>query len=124
MITNALRKLMEDKNTSIMYKFGFWILKYIQSIVFLFLLFISYSNLNHLANLMYMAFFVVYTAFIKFYRLTSKSIIILFSYLIMSQYFYSLYYHKMIMHNGEMDKGKMYNLAWSGFYRCPKFTVE
>jgi hypothetical protein len=84
LITNALRKLMEDKNTSIMYKFGFWILKYIQSIVFLFLLFISYSNLNHLANLMYMAFFVVYTAFIRFYRLTSKSIIILFSYLIMS----------------------------------------
>jgi hypothetical protein len=96
MIIEHIRQLMTDKNKSIIYKVGFWILKYIQSLVLIILLYMGYTELNHFANLMFMLFFVVYTAFINFYRLTSKSMTILFSYLICMRYFYSLNYHKLL----------------------------
>lgn len=119
MIIENIRKLMKDKNKSIIYKFGFCILKYIQSLVLIILLYMGYKELNHLANLMFMLFFVVYTAFINFYRLTSKSMTILFSYLICMRYFYSLNYHKFIK-----DKAEMYEMNWLGLFSCPQYTVQ
>lgn len=114
-----MKKYILDETTSIIFKFGFWILKYIQSIVFILLLYMSYSHLNHFANLMYMIFFVVYTANIQLYRKTSIVIILLFTYLIFIQYYYSLKYHSMLQ-----DTQMMYTYAWWGFYRCPEFTTK
>jgi hypothetical protein len=119
LITGKIKKLMTSQTSNIMWKFSFWILKYIQSIVFIILLYNSYSHLNHFANLMYMLFFVIYTANIRLYRKTSLSIIVFFSYLIFIQYYYSLNYRNMID-----DTDKMYTYSWWGFYRCPDFTIK
>jgi hypothetical protein len=118
MIIKAIRDRMLAKDKSIIYKFGFWILKYIQSLVLIILLYMGYTELDHLANLMFMLFFVVYTAFINFYRVTSKSMTILFSYLICMRYYYSLNYHKFMK-----DKPEMYKMAWFGLFTCPQYTV-
>lgn len=114
MIIEAIRKRMTDKNKSMIYKFAFWILKYIQSLVLITLLYLGYSELNHLANLAFMLFFVVYTAFINFYRVSSKAMTVLFSYLILMRYFYSLNYPKFMK-----DKAEMYGMAWLGLFPCP-----
>jgi hypothetical protein len=65
-------------------------MRYIQSIVLMFLFLNGITNINNMKNLGFMIFFVVYTAYVDIYRKTSALLILFISFFIASQYYYSL----------------------------------
>lgn len=66
---------IRDKNSNIMFKIMFYVLKHIQTIVLLSLFVNGRSDLNSLRNLGFMVFFVGYTASEKLYRSTCKCLV-------------------------------------------------
>jgi hypothetical protein len=52
------------------------------------------QKINNFRNLGLMSFFVVYTTYEHLYRKTSKLLIIFNAFVILGQYYYSLYWHK------------------------------
>lgn len=72
----------------------FFVLKYIQSIALIALFINGSNNLNHLRNLGFMFFFVMYTTSDHLYRRTSKALVMFVSFFVGGQYYFSLIYRK------------------------------
>ena len=74
-LINMFSQKIKNKDTSIWWRFLFYILKNIQCIVLVMLFINGSNNLNHFRNLGFMVFFVVYTTSESLYRKTSKTLI-------------------------------------------------
>ena len=73
------------------WKYIFFSMRYIQSLMLGFLFFRGFStSINNLQNLGYMIFFVIYTAYEKLYRQTSWLLCLFTAFFIIMQYFVSL----------------------------------
>jgi hypothetical protein len=117
-IINIFIEKIYDKNCSIMWKFLFLFLKYIQSIVLITLFVQGSDNLNHLKNLGFMIFFVAYTASEKLYRSTSVFLTIFIAFFLLGQYYFSLNYKKSMN-----DKILMGRLEWLNFFDTNKMPT-
>jgi hypothetical protein len=91
------------------YKFLFFFLKHIQTLVLICLFFNGAQNLNHFRNLGFMLFFVIYTASMELYRKTSKALVLFVAFFIVGEYFYSLEYHRF-------DKAMQTRFKWLSFW--------
>jgi len=94
---------------STVYKFLFFFLKHIQTLVLICLFANGAQNLNHFRNLGFMLFFVVYTASMAFYRKTSKALVLFVAFFIVGEYFYSLEYHRF-------DRPMQKRFEWLSFW--------
>lgn len=94
---------------STVYKFLFFFLKHIQTLVLICLFINGAQNLNHFRNLGFMLFFVVYTASMDLYRKTSKALVLFVAFFIVGEYFYSLEYHRF-------DKAMQQRFEWLSFW--------
>lgn len=83
------RKRCTGPKYSDVWKLAFFALRYVQSLVLLFLFFSGISHINNARNLGYMLFFVVYTAYEQVYRKTSLLLIFFISFFILGQYYFS-----------------------------------
>lgn len=79
-------KKIQSPNASVGYKFAYFILKYIHTLVLVILFIQGSGKLNSARSLGFMLFFVVYTAYPGTYRSTSFLLIIFISYFILAQY--------------------------------------
>ena len=101
-----------------MWKLLFFFLKYIQSIVLITLFVQGSDNLNHLKNLGFMIFFVMYTASEKLYRSTSVVLTIFIAFFLFGQYYFSLNYKKY----GD-DEILLRKLEWLNFFENDKMPT-
>lgn len=105
-----IMKIMSP-NASIAWKFAYFFLKYIHSVVLVILFIQGSGSLNNARSLGFMLFFVMYTAYPETYRSTSFLLIIFISFFIVAQYQFSLVYQSY-----EEDKQLMQEKLWMGFY--------
>lgn len=110
------RKRIADPRFSNGWKFLFMFLRYIQSVVLLFLFFNGISNLNNFKNLGFMVFFVVYTAYEEIYRQTSILLILFTSFYIFGQYFFSLTYQLVMDENNSLGDEVTNRYRWLNLY--------
>jgi hypothetical protein len=82
MLIKFFKKRVSDPRFSNNWKIVFFSMRYVQSIVLLFLFLKGISNINNLKNLGFMIFFVVYTAYEDIYRKTSSLLILFISFFI------------------------------------------
>ena len=92
MLIDLFTTKIQSRDSSILWKFSFFILKNIQTLVLVILFYDGSSDINHVRNLGIMIFFVIYTAYENLYRKTSKLLTIFFAFFIVSQYYFSLVY--------------------------------
>jgi hypothetical protein len=104
-----------DPKSSNLWKFVFFGLKNIQTVVLIILFINGSDHINNLENLGYMLFFVIYTTYEKLYRKTSKLLTIFISFIIFGQYFFSLTYHFF-----RNDPILMRRFEWFSFYEQEK----
>ena len=116
----------------------YFVLKRIHLIILLVLFYSGSENINHLANLMFIIFFVVFSTYEKLYRSYSWVLSFFMSYLIFVQYFFHLRYHyytevdqshmDSLTHDEkdnlrEMLKLRLFNMGWFGFFKCKSFNM-
>ena len=102
---------------STVYKFLFFFLKHIQTLVLICLFINGAQNLNHFRNLGFMFFFVIYTANMELYRQTSKALVLFVAFFIVGEYFFSLEYHRFDQKPlTNTDKIMMKRFEWLSFY--------
>ena len=91
-----MRKFSEKINKgSIIWKFLFFMLKNIQSLVLIVLFINGAKNFNTMEHLGYLIFFVIFTTNEALYRRTSKLLTIFVGGFILAQYGYSLVWHML-----------------------------
>jgi hypothetical protein len=86
------RKIL-SKNSTIRWRFLFFILKNIQILVLIVLFINGSGNLNKFKNLGFMIFFIAFTSSEQLYRKTGWILTLFIAFFIYGQYYYSLYYH-------------------------------
>jgi len=110
------KKKLISSHTNILWKLTLYPLRRFHYLI-LFTLFIlatrDMKDLNSFMNLGFIFFFAAYITFDRFYRLTSKSLLLFMSYFIIAQYYYSLNYH--LFSRDLANKCEWYGL-WSKSY--------
>lgn len=101
---------------STVYKFLFFFLKHIQTLVLICLFFNGAQNLNHFRNLGFMLFFVIYTASMELYRKTSKALVLFVAFFIVGEYFYSLEYHRFEIKGETKLTAMQKRFEWLSFW--------
>ena len=94
MMNFLINKIVVRERGQIAWNMLFFILKYIQSVALIALFVNGSNNLNHLRNLGFMFFFVVYTSSEYLYRRTSKCLVMFIAFFVGGQYYFSLVYRK------------------------------
>lgn len=112
-------KRLEDPTKSKLWKFSFYVLRYIQLLVLLMLFIFGEKHIDVLPNLVYICAFVVYTTYDRFYRKSSILLIIFMALQIFGQYFFGLKYHMFIRNKFEMNR-----IAWMGLTRCHQYSLD
>ena len=112
-------KRLEDPTKSKLWKFSFYIFRYIQLLVLLTLFIFGEQHIDLLPNLVYICAFVVYTTYERLYRKSSILLIVFLALQIFGQYFFGLKYHMFIEHPVEMN-----HIAWLGLTRCHEYYLD
>ena len=112
-------KRLLDPTRSKLWKFAFYLFRYIQLLVLLTLFIFGEQHIDLLPNLVYICAFVVYTTYERLYRKSSKLLIVFLALQIFGQYFFGLKYHMFIEHPREMN-----HIAWLGLTRCHAYTHD
>ena len=94
MLNFLINKIVVRERGQMAWNMLFFVLKYIQSVALIALLVNGSNNLNHLRNLGFMFFFVVYTSSEYLYRRTSKCLVMFIAFFVGGQYYFSLVYRK------------------------------
>lgn len=103
---------------SVAWKFIFFMLKYIQTLVLVALFLNGSNSLNSMRNIGFMVFFVIYTTSEYLYRTTSKLLTMFISFFILGQYYFSLNYMKY-----EDDQHILNRLKWLNLFQVDKFPT-
>lgn len=103
---------IRDPASSVIWRFLFLILRYIQSLVLIILFLNGSDKLNNFRNLGFMVFFVVYAGSEQLYRNTSQLLTIFIAFFIWSQYYFALTYHDYVG-----DRRLMARLEWYNVYQ-------
>jgi hypothetical protein len=91
-LVNFFIDKVTNKYASIVWKFLFFILKYIHGLVLLILVWRGSNNLNHFKNLGCLIFFIIYSASEYIYRKTSNLLVIFMVFFIGGNYYFSITY--------------------------------
>ena len=112
-------KRLLDPTRSKLWKFAFYLFRYIQLLVLLTLFLFGEQHIDLLPNLVYICAFVVYTTYERLYRKSSKLLIVFLALQILGQYFFGLKYHMFVEHPEEMKR-----VAWLGLTRCHAYSPD
>ena len=105
------RATITDRNTSIWWRFLFYILRYCQWFILVALFLKGSGNMNNFRNLSMMTFFILYTTSEQLYRKTGSILILFNGFFIISQYYWSLTYR-----NYQGNAALMHRAEWFGFF--------
>lgn len=89
MVELITRKII-DKNSSSLWRIGFFIGQYIHVITLCYLFILGTEDMDKMRSLAFMIFFTFYTASESLYRKTNKLLLLYMCYLILGAYYYSL----------------------------------
>jgi len=109
------KKKLISSHTNILWKLSLYPLRRFHYIILLTLFILAtrdMKDMNTIMNLGFIFFFAAYITFDRFYRKTSKSLTIFMSWFILTQYYYSLNYHRFENNDKLANKCKWYGL-WS-----------